>query len=117
MCLEPRSVIATPSLQRGHSSGLYVGTSRLSNACTFSFGTPNSALPPERLTRRPTPTISPPDWLTTLTTSCTEPPVVTISYTISTRVPGSILNPRRNVITPFSRSVKIARVPNSLPTS
>ena len=36
MCLEPRSVIATPSLQRGHSSGLYVGTSRLSNACTFS---------------------------------------------------------------------------------
>lgn len=36
MCLEPRSVIATPSLQRGHSSGLYVGTSRLSKACTFS---------------------------------------------------------------------------------
>ena len=88
MCLEPRSVIATPSLQRGHSSGLYVGTSRLSKACTFSFGTPNSALPPERLTRRPTPTISPPDWLTTLTTSCTEPPVVTMSSTMSTRVHG-----------------------------
>ena len=32
---------------------------------------------------------------------CTEPPVVTMSSTISTRVPGSILKPRRNVITPF----------------
>ena len=36
MCLEPRSVIATPSLQRGQSSCVYVGTSRLSKACTFS---------------------------------------------------------------------------------
>ena len=47
----------------------------------------------------------------------TEPPVVTMSSTISTLVPGSILKPRRNVITPFSRSVKIARVPSALPTS
>lgn len=36
ICLEPRSVIATPSLQRGQSSCVYVGTSRLSKACTFS---------------------------------------------------------------------------------
>lgn len=117
MCLEPRSVIATPSLQRGHSSGLYVGTSRLSNACTFSFGTSEFSFAARTVNEKTDAYDFATGLVNYVTTSCTEPPVVTMSSTMSTRVPGSILKPRRNVITPFSRSVKIARVPSSLPTS
>ena len=98
--VRPRFVIGIPCLQSGHSSGLYVSTSRCKSAV---HGTSlKLTLPPLRSTSMLTATGMPPCARTTSITSLIDPPVVTISSTIRHRSPGCNENPRRNVILPFS---------------
>src|SRR5512142_1914138 len=83
---------AMPRAQSGHSAGEYVG---ISSDHSAKSGTPSFAAPAERSTSTAAPTTSAPAERTAPIVSCTEPPVVMMSSTTSTRSPAPRWKPRR----------------------
>src|SRR3990167_8152963 len=108
----PGLTAGVPALQRGQSSGLYVGSVSVASAAFFRG---NVAVPPLRSINAPTPTRTPWPSSTTLMTSRVEPPVVITSSTTRQRSPGARPKPRRRRITPSSRSPKRHRAPSAGP--
>lgn len=108
--LLPGLIAWLPLLHRGQTAGSYVGTSSVKSV---TLETPTSAVPPLRSTIEPAPTTMPPAAVAASIVSLVEPPVVTTSSTTNTFSPEFMRNPRRRVMRPPSRSVKIARTPSA----
>src|ERR1700682_6285342 len=89
----PGFTSGTPAAQSGQSAGANVGMSTVQSACS---GTSRCAAPPERSTRTAAPTTWAPADRTASIVSWTEPPVVMMSSTTSTRSSAPSSNPRRN---------------------
>src|ERR1041385_4331575 len=104
----------SPSL---HASQSDDSTDNTLNYASDDSGTPTSALPPERSMIDAAPTTSAPARRTASIVSRVAPPVVITSSTIRVFSPGVIVNPRRSVICPASRSVQTNLAPNARATS
>src|SRR5262249_43544479 len=101
---DPGASSFTPDLQSGHSAVSYVSKSSPSSA---PYGALNGLALPLRLRMDANPPTTAPRPATTAAASRVDFPVVTTSSTTITRSPGSTRNPRRSVICPSLRSVKI----------
>src|SRR5262245_31294680 len=110
----PGFTTGSPSLHASHTED---STDNTLNDASDASGTPTSALPPERSMIDAAPTTSAPALRTASIVSRVDPPVVITSSTIKVFSPGAIVNPRRSVIWPASRSVQTNLAPNARATS
>src|SRR6185369_7983305 len=110
----PGFTTGSPSLQASHAED---STDNTRNDASGDSGTPTSAVAPERSMIDAAPTTSAPALRTASIVSRVDPPVVITSSTIKVFSPRAIVNPRRNVIWPASRSVQTNLAPNARATS